>query len=414
MIDREVALVDPVALELLVNHAADLFDPDLVDQHLDAGPGAVDPQPGLAVEDPEDGLGDLEEVAVVGLDEVVERRRDACHDRGPAADPDLEAPDPVAYPADEGDVVDARDRPVGVGAGEGRLDLARHQLGRRVAHEVAHVSTDVGGRVEDLVRGDAGPRVAGHVAHGVAAALSRREPARREIADQVAHLPERYVVDLDVLTGRYVTLLQRRVGLDRIGEGVHLFRSDPAVGQLDPDHLNAGLALSVDPLLEAEADELGFRGFTVEELIGLAVEVVEFMLEYRDHVAGDIRVGLRVVQRPEPALALLEFAVFLLDAFVTRFGLWLLRRFGWGRGRLHRCSSCWAVSRKRRNGKSTPLRSRRCYQNYLNLTGFQVLVGGGSGARFEDRCGPARLGDEAVLRFDRPAVGDPGVDPAGQ
>ena len=88
------------------------------------------------------GLGDLEVVAVVGLDELVEGRRDAGHDRGAAADPDLEALDAVAFAGEEGDVVDAADRPVLVGAGEGGLDLARHQLRRRVADEVA----DVGGR----------------------------------------------------------------------------------------------------------------------------------------------------------------------------------------------------------------------------------------------------------------------------
>ena len=50
---------------------------------------------------------DLQVVAVVGLDELVEGRRDAGHDRGAAADPDLEALDPVPFAGDEGDVVDA-------------------------------------------------------------------------------------------------------------------------------------------------------------------------------------------------------------------------------------------------------------------------------------------------------------------
>ena len=74
---------------------AEGVDADLVDQDLDPGAGAVDAQPLLAVEDAEDGLGDLQVVAVVGLDEVVEGRGDAGHDRGAAADPDLEALDAV-------------------------------------------------------------------------------------------------------------------------------------------------------------------------------------------------------------------------------------------------------------------------------------------------------------------------------
>ena len=92
------------------------------------------------------GLGDLQVVAVVELDEVVEGGGDSRHDRGAAADPDLDPADAVALARDEADVVDAGDRDVLVGGRERGLHLARHQLRRRVADEVA----DVGGRV----RGD--------------------------------------------------------------------------------------------------------------------------------------------------------------------------------------------------------------------------------------------------------------------
>ena len=94
---------------------AERVDADLVDQHLDARAGAVDAQEVLAVEDAEDGLGDLQVVAVLELDEVVQRRRDARHDRRAAADADLDALHAVALAGEEGDVVDAGDRAVGVG-----------------------------------------------------------------------------------------------------------------------------------------------------------------------------------------------------------------------------------------------------------------------------------------------------------
>ena len=70
---------------------AELVDADLVDQHLDAGAGAVDAQPVLAVEDPEHGLGDLQVVAVVELHELVQRGGDARHDRRAAAHAHLHA-----------------------------------------------------------------------------------------------------------------------------------------------------------------------------------------------------------------------------------------------------------------------------------------------------------------------------------
>ena len=111
------------------------------------------------------------------------------------------------------------------------------------------------------------------------------------------------MVDLDVLAGGDVALVQRRVLLDDAGEGVHLLRRDPAEGELDPDHLDVGLTLPVDALFEAEADELVLFELAGEELLGFVVEVVELALDDRDDVAGDVLVGLRVGQRPDPAFA---------------------------------------------------------------------------------------------------------------
>ena len=206
--DVEVALGDPVARQLLVDHLAEGVDADLVDEHLDARAGAVDAQEVLAVEDPQAGLGDLEVLAVVEADELVERRRDARHDRRAAADAHLDAAHAVALAGEEGDVVDAGQRAVGAGrAVERGLDLARHHLRRRVAHEVAHVGAGVGGQVEDLVLADAGPRVARDVAHGVAAALARGQPGVGELADRGRRVGQRDVVQLDVLARRDVALV---------------------------------------------------------------------------------------------------------------------------------------------------------------------------------------------------------------
>ena len=86
---------------------------------------------------------------------------------------------------------------------------------------------------------------------------SREErPDVGDLADELRRVGERDVVDLDVLAGGDVALVQRRVLLDRVGEGLHLLRGDAAHRQLDADHLHVGLALAVDALLQAEADEL--------------------------------------------------------------------------------------------------------------------------------------------------------------
>ena len=167
-----------------------------------------------------------------------------------------------------------------------------------MAHEVAHVGADVGRRVEGLVVADAGPRVAVHVADGVAAALARGEAGVRQLADRLGGVAQRDVVQLHVLPRRHVALVERGVLLDDGGERIHLVGRDAAERQLHPDHLDVGLALAVDALLEAEADEVGFGRLAVEELLRLVVEVVELTLDDRDDAAGAISDDLRVLSVP--------------------------------------------------------------------------------------------------------------------
>ena len=124
-----------------------------------------------------------------------------------------------------------------------------------------------------------GVRVAGDVADRVAAALARGEAGVGDLADQLRGVGQRDVVDLDVLAGRDVALVERRVLLDHRGEGVHLLGRDAAHRQLHADHLHVGLALAVDALLEPEADELLLGLLAAQEAAGLGVEVVELALD---------------------------------------------------------------------------------------------------------------------------------------
>ena len=88
---------------------------------------------------------------------------------------------------------------------------------------------------------------------------------------------------------------------------------DAAERQLHPDHLHVGLALAVDALLEAEADELVLLQLAGEELLGFVVEVVELALDDRDDVPGDVLVGLRVLQRAGAAFAALLLVLIDYD-----------------------------------------------------------------------------------------------------
>ena len=215
--------------------------------------------------------------------------REAREDRGAAADEDAEAL--LAVGVDlrlEGDVVDVGQRAVVGVAAEGDLALTREQLGELVAHEVTHECAGPRRRVEDFAFEDAGVRVAGDVADGVAAALAAGEAADADVAQHLVHLGERNVVDLHCLARGDVRLLQRSVRLGDVAEGVHLVGGDAAERELDAGHVDAGLALAVDALLEAEADVLGLLDLAADEAVGFALEVVELLGDDRNDVARDV------------------------------------------------------------------------------------------------------------------------------
>jgi hypothetical protein len=112
------------------------------------------------------------------------------------------------------------------------------------------------------------------------------------------------VVELDVLPRGDVALDERHVLLDHARERVHLVRGDAAEGELHADHLTLGLALAVDALLEAEADELELLELAGEETARLGVEVVELPLDDRDDVPGHVLDHLGVLERALAALLL--------------------------------------------------------------------------------------------------------------
>ena len=165
-----------------------------------------------------------------------------------------------------------------------------------MADEVAHVRAGVRGDVEQLALERAGARIAGHVAHRVAASLAAGQAGVAQLADQLGRVGQRHVMHLDVLARGDVALAQRDVLLDPVGERLELLGRHAAERELDPDHLHVGLALAVDALLEAELDELVPVELALQEARRLGVEVVELALEDRDDVPGYVLEHLGILE----------------------------------------------------------------------------------------------------------------------
>jgi hypothetical protein len=165
----------------------------------------------------------------------------------------------------------------------------------------------VRGDVEQFTQERARAGVACDVAHGVAAALPAREADLAQLTDHHRHRRQRDVVDLDVLPGRDVTLAQRRVFLDRVGERVKLIGRHAPHWQLHADHLDVCLTLAVDTLTQAKLRELVVLQLASQKLPGLRVEVVELVLDDRDHVPGNVLEHLGTLERTllRPAVSVL-------------------------------------------------------------------------------------------------------------
>ena len=212
----------------------------------------------------------------------------------PAADDDLEAPLDAALhlarAGDEADVVHGHQPEVVVAGREGGLELARQQLADVQPQAVGRDSLGVGRDVEGLVGADAGEVVGGDVAHRVAAGLAGREPHRAEQPHHRGRLVERHEVHLQVLARGQVPHPPRRVAVDDVGQHVHLRGVEPAVGDLDADHVHVGLALAVDAVLQAEEAELQRVDLVALEAPHVRLVVLDLGLD----LIGQIEVGGRV------------------------------------------------------------------------------------------------------------------------
>ena len=255
--------------QLGVHHVAELVEADAVYQHLEAGHHPVLAKHIGVVEHRPDGQ--CHPQVVVGGDELVQRLGEAGHDGGAAAAEYLEAA--LLHAVHHaglryvGQVLDGRrDVIAGVGAGEGRLELAGEALGDGMAHAEADVGRKVGCGVKHLVRVNAGVGRSYHVADGVAAGFAGGQARGAQQPQHLGALGQGDVVELDVLAGGDVALAQRGVLVGHLAEALHGLRGEDAAGNLDADHLHVGLALAVYALAQPEGSKDG-----VVQLPGLEV-----------------------------------------------------------------------------------------------------------------------------------------------
>ena len=256
-------------VQLGVHQLPEGVQPDPVDHDLDAGHHAVLAKHVRVVEDRPDSEGDAQVVLL--RDELVEGLRQPGHDGGSAAHEHLESPFDravfVPHLGHVGEVLDCgRYVVVGVAPGESRLELAREVLGYGMPDAETHVGGQVGRWIEHFVGGYTGGGRPDDVTHRVATCLPR---GKSHFSQQVQHfgaVVQRYVVHLDVFPGGDMPLPEGRVPFGYVAERPQgLGRQYPA-GQFHANHLNVGLALTIDALAKPVGSELGVVQLSTLEL----------------------------------------------------------------------------------------------------------------------------------------------------
>ena len=260
--------------------ALELFEAQLFDDELHPRLVAVLPVAEV-VEDLQDRLAERQQV--LHRQELIEKVRDARCGAQPAACRDAEADGPVCLlDRQEAEVVNGSQGAIVLAAGEGDLELARQALVERVAQEVRRDRLGVGRHVEDLPLADAGQMARGHVPDGVAAGLAGGHPDFGQAAHDRPDVLERGEVQLNVLARRDVADAGG-IAVGHLGDDPELRGVEAPEGNLDADHMHAGLALAVDPVLKAEGPEQVLGQCAAKHLRGLVLE----RLDLPEYVGGD-------------------------------------------------------------------------------------------------------------------------------
>ena len=166
----------------------------------------------------------------------------------------------IANLRDEADVVNAGDGAIAVVLASGKSDLefARQIIEIGMPQQEAGNAQGIGRNVESFRGADAGNGAGGDVAHGIEAGFARGQAGLGEYAHGLRHVCELHEMELHVLARGQVAAAGRVV-IRNFGEGEQLLGREKSRDDLDAQHLDAGLALAVGAVRQAEAAPFVFR-----------------------------------------------------------------------------------------------------------------------------------------------------------
>ena len=236
-------------------------------------------------------------------DHVTDHRRASL--AAPHDDAEARAARLIAYRL-HADVVDEDSGAVVRRSADGDLELARQEREFRIQRRPLADQLRPRTRIDDLVAGDAGERIARDVAHAIARRLDRVHLDLGELGQDLRHVLELRPVELQVLARREVTVAAV-VAAGDVREGSQLGRREHAVRNGNPQH--RCVLLDVQAVLKTQRPELVLGQLARQEPSRLIAELSD--------PAGDQR-AVKIVVAVHGVSLMIETAEYRRDAIIGK------------------------------------------------------------------------------------------------
>jgi hypothetical protein len=158
---------------------------------------------------------------------------------------------------------------------KGNLEFARHAVGEILAQEGESNLLSVGTHIEEFIVSETRFGAGSDVANGVETSFARGHARIGKTMHQVGHIGKRNEVVLQILAGGQMAAAAGEF-VGNGGEGLHLECCDHSGGKLGAYHLDAGLALAVDAMAQAETAEFVFGYSSTEIFVRALAETLDF------------------------------------------------------------------------------------------------------------------------------------------
>ncbi len=147
----------------------------------------------------------------------------------------------------------------------------------------------IGGDVKHFPGADARQCTSCDIADGIRTSFPRRDIHLSEFSHDGPDLWKRNEMQLNILSGRDVSHASG-VSIGQLSNAAQLIGGETAKGNLDPDHLDVGLPLTVNAMLQPERFKYFHRSLTGLKAFDLVFEGFNFLQDFLGNRNGlDIR-----------------------------------------------------------------------------------------------------------------------------